>query len=122
MPTGLKVPVGVDKSGGAKIETDIVEQTKKLLVLAFSEGGDDNAFQNLGIGPGLIFSVKNASFRGKAERTVRLVLKKFIDRVALVPGDEITFDDSEEGEVELRFRYVDLQTGTTEEFIKRFVR
>lgn len=122
MPTGLKVPVGVDKSGGAKIETDIVEQTKKLLVLAFSEGGDDNAFQNLGIGPGLIFSVKNASFRGKAERTVRLVLKKFIDRVALVPGDEITFDDSVEGEVELRFRYVDLQTGTTEEFIKRFVR
>lgn len=122
MATGLKIPVGVNKSGGAKIETNRVEQTKKLLFQAFSEGEDDNPFQNLGLPSGLIFSIKNATFRGRAERAVRRTLKRFSDRVALVPGKQISFVDITEGEIELSFEYVDLETGKVEQFIAQFVR
>lgn len=122
MPTGLRVPVGVNKSGGANIETNEPEQVRKLLFLALSEGGDDNPFQALGLQGDLIFSIRNASFRGKAQRYIDRVLAKFADRVALAPDQPITFEDIGDAEVEVSFSYIDLATNRVEEFRSKFAK
>lgn len=121
MATGLKIPVRVDKSGGAAIETDSAAQLKKLLFLALSEGGDDNPFQRVGLGAGLIFRIKDAALRGLAEREVMRVLAQFSDRVELLPDEPITFDETVSGEVRLGFRYVDTAFHRVEEFVAQFV-
>lgn len=120
MPTGLKIPVRVNQSGGAAIETDEAEQLKKLLFQAFGEGGDDNAFQNLGLDKTLVFSVNGATFRGRALRAVEAVIAKFGTRVELRPDSPIKFEKTGEGEVELSFEYIDKFTDKPEEFRKRF--
>lgn len=123
MAKGLKVPVGVDKRGRALVESDESENTKKILKLAFSEGGDKNPFQLLGIDNRLIFSVDNASFRAKALKAINQILSKFIDLVALSENDPIQISETGvEGEVQLTFFYIDLLTNKKEEFNQVFLR
>ena len=123
MAKGLKVPVGVDKRGRALIESNESENTKKILKLAFSEGGDKNPFQLLGIDNRLIFSVDNASFRAKALKAINQILSKFIDLVALSENDPIQISETGvEGEVQLTFFYIDLLTNKKEEFNQVFLR
>lgn len=122
MPTGLRLPVGVNKAGGANIEDSEVEQTKKMLNLALSEGGDDNPFQSLGLKGDVIFSINNASFRGKALNFVERVVAKFSDRIALAPGEAIQFTQDVENEIEMGFQYVDLSTSKVQDFVKKFAR
>lgn len=122
MPTGLRVPVGVNKAGGANIEDDEVEQTKKMLRLALSEGGDDNPFQSLGLKGDLIFSIRSASFRGKALNFVTRVVSKFGDRIALAPGEAIQFNQDVDNEVQMSFQYVDLSTNKIQDFVMKFAR
>lgn len=122
MPTGLRVPVGVNKAGGANIETDETEQTKKMLKLALSEGGDFNPFQDLGLKGDLVFSIRNAAFRGRAQKAIERVIAKFADRMRLAPGAAITFNQDVENEIEMSFEYVDLSTNKVEEFQMQFVR
>jgi len=123
MAKGLKVPVGVDKRGRALIENDESENTKKILKLAFSEGGDNNPFQQLGIDSRLIFSIDNASFRGRVLKAINQVLSKFTDLVALSDNEPIQITETEnEGEVNLTFFYIDLLTNKKEEFNQIFLR
>jgi len=122
MATGLKIPVGVDKSGGAALERNDALQKKKLLTLAFSEGGDDNPFQSLGLDPGLIFNIKNAQFRGRAKLEVERILADFNGLILLAPNEPIKFNFDNEGEVELSFEYVDLETNQPQDFKKSFSR
>jgi len=120
MATGLKVPVGVDKSGGARVETSVVEQKKKLLFQAFSPGQDKNAFQTLGLDPGLIFSIKDEFFETRARSEVRRIMGNFIDLMELSPDVPITFEDTAEGELEMSFQYVDLEVDEVQTFTKKF--
>lgn len=122
MPTGLKVPVGVSKSGGAAIEANEPEQVKKLLFIALSEGGDDNPFQALGLQGDLIFSIRNTDFRGRAQRSIDRILSKFTDRIALAPDEPIRFENIGDSEVEVSFSYVDLATSKVEEFRSKFAK
>ncbi len=122
MPTGLKVPVGVGKSGGAAIESNESEQMKKLLFLALSEGDDSNPFQKMGLSGDLVFAINSTAFRGKAERQIQQVIQKFSDRIALAPDTAITLQSLNDGEVELAFEYVDLLTNKVEEFRDKFGR
>lgn len=122
MPTGLKIPVGVNKGGGAAVEKNEARQTLKLLELAFLPNDDKNPFQDVGLEEDLIFAVKNPSIRTRAQQKIEAVLAKFSDRVALRPGTSIEFDTSKEGEVEISFEYIDLLTNTRQEFRQRRVR
>lgn len=107
MPTGLKIPVGVDKKGRAAIQKDESDNTRKVLILAFAEGGDNNPFQRLGIDKQLIFGVKKASFRGKALQAVTEIMNKFTE-IARLDVDTVEFDATETGEFVISFKYVDL--------------
>jgi len=122
MPTGLRIPVGVDKRGRANVETDQSKNTLKILTLAFSEADDDNAFQDLGLKVALIFSKKDASFRGKALRAIQLILNKFPELVKLDESEPIQFKEDIEGEVEMSLVYIDLLTGRKVDFVKRLIR
>ncbi len=121
MPTGLKIPVRVNKSGGASIETNEVKQTKKLLFQALSEGEDNNPFQDLGLKGNIVFSVMNAAFRGRALQAIENILAKFSERIALKPDQPIRFEEIG-AEVEVSFEYLDLLTNKTEEFRRKFAR
>ena len=122
MATGLKIPVGVDKSGGAAIETNSQEQLKKLVILALSEGGDDNPFHDLGLAPNLIFQIKDSAFRAQAQREIERVLAQFPERVSMIPNEPITFEEDVEGEVSVNFKYIELEKNTVEEFSTTFTR
>ena len=122
MPTGLRIPVGVNKSGGANIETDEASQNRKLLILALSEGQDNNPFQNLGGFRELIFQIRNAGVRARAESRLRQILAKYSDRIQLSTDLPIEFSTANEAEVELSFSYIDLLTNTIEEFRQTFKR
>lgn len=120
MATGLKVPVGVDHRGRADVETNEVKNTKKILKLALSEGGDDNPFQQLGIDGRLIFGIKNAAFRGKAIQAVQRVASR-LDQLIRIDENTIEFDDSRPGEITLSFKYIDLLTQEEQEFVESLV-
>jgi hypothetical protein len=122
MASGLKIPVGVDKSGGAAIESSSQRELKKLLFLALSEGGDDNPFQRLGLSSDLIFRVKDASFRSLALREIQRVLAQFSDRVEIFPDEPITFNEDVSGQVECSFKYIDKESHSVQEFSTKFVR
>lgn len=120
MATGLKIPVGVNKSGGAAVETDVVKQKKKLLQLAFSVGGDKNPFQTLGIDPNLIFSIKDGFFQSKARSEVERIFDNFSEFVTLAADNPITFEDVTEGEIEMTVKYVDLEVDEVQTFTQKF--
>lgn len=121
MAKGLKIPVGVDQRGRAAVEKVESRNTAKILILAFSEGGDDNPFQSLGIDDRLIYGIKTSTFRGKALQAVNRILSKYSQLVRIVDGT-VEFDESVEGEVQLSFKYIDLLTSREEEFITSFKR
>ena len=123
MAKGLKVPVGVDRRGRARIETDESENTIKILSLAFSEGGDYNPFQTLGLDNRLVFSIQNAAFRGKVLKAINQILSKFTELVAISENDPVTFSETDtEGEIMVSFFYIDLLTDSKKEFNKVFIR
>lgn len=115
MATGLKIPVGVDKRGRAAVETNEQSNTKKILMLAFSEGGDKNPFQSLGLDDRLIFGIKSPAFRGRAIQAVLRVAQKFTELIR-IDESTIEFDDTQEGQVEVSFKYIDLSVNKEEEF------
>lgn len=120
MPTGLRIPVGVNKSGGAAVETNEAEQNRKLITLALSEGDDNNAFQKLGGFRELIFQIKNAGVRARAETRLRQILAKYSDRIQLSTDQPIEFVTDNANEIELRFSYIDLLTNRVQDFQQKF--
>ena len=122
MPTGLRIPVGVDGKGRASVETDQSKNTLKNLKLAFSEGDDDNPFQDLGLKGAIIFSINNPAFRAKALRAIQQILDKYSELVELDESKPITFRQDEENEVIMEFTYIDLLTRETKPFSKKLGR
>ena len=119
MPTGLKIPVGVDRKGRAAVESNESLNIKKILTLALSEGEDTNPFQNLGIGDKVVFSIKTSSFRGRALNAVNNILAKFPEQIRLVAGT-VEFKEDVEGEFIISFLYTDLLTQKDEPFSTSF--
>lgn len=121
MAKGLKIPVGVDKSGGAAIEGSSSRQNKKILLLGLSEGGDNNPFQKLGIG-NLVFKIKDVATRAQIQREIEKVINQLSDRLVLHPDEPITFNEDVEGELEVNIKFIDIETNKVEEFQQKFTR
>lgn len=114
MATGLRIPVGVDRSGGANIETNDSKQKDKLLQLALSERGDQNPFQKIGIDTTIMFALKDADTKAKAIDNIKQILVAFRNDITVI-GD-IQFVDTEEGAIELIFEYIDRDTEEVRQF------
>ena len=121
MATGLKLPVGVNKSGGAAIQQNSQAQLLKVFGIALSEGGDQNPFQNLGISSNLVFQIQSRDFNSKAEREIERVLQGFTDRLELAPDEPFVFSQEREGETILTVRLFDIEQNESVDFKQRFV-
>lgn len=115
MPKGLSIPVMPNVSGGANIEEE-PQHTNTILKLALSVGGDDNAFQVLGLSEEIIFRINDPAVRGLARRSVENIIRKFNDRIVRDPSMPINFSINEEGQLNVEFRYVDLSTNRVNDF------
>jgi len=122
MTIGLRIPVGVNESGRANVEMDDVEHNKKILFLAFGTNDDQNHFQDVGLDLSLIFEVRDASFRVKAERKINQILQKFSKTIKIDETKSIQLDASKSNEVKMTFDYIDLSVNEPQEFTRTFVR
>jgi len=115
MAKGMKFPVGVDQSGGAALEDD-PQHLDTILKLALQPGDDDNPFQSLGLDERIIFAVNDSNAQGLARNSVERILRKYTDRVRIDPTAPISFSRNAEGELECSFRYINLDTGRSQDF------
>ena len=116
---GLSVPVGVGVNGGAKLNP-AATHFDQTLALAFSEGLDDNAFQDLGISSEVIFEINDIAGQASIKRRIRDIASKFLDRIRLDPQRPVEFQKGDEGEIIMNVRYVDLATDEPNEFTTTF--
>lgn len=119
MSIGIDYPVKVNVSGGVK-KIKESRQLLKLLILALSEGDDENPFQNLGIRSIVIFKINDAATLSEAKLEVEKILSKFKDRISIDKRNPIEFFKRNETEIGLKFGYVDLETNKKEEFNEIF--
>lgn len=115
MALGFGLPVGVSQSGGAKLEED-PQHLATILHLALQPGQDDNPFQELGLSEAIIFSINDSSAQALARNSIERILSKFADRLTLDRSVPITFGRTAEGQLEVSFRYIDLDTNKPEDF------
>lgn len=115
MAKGMAMPVGVDQSGGAALEDD-PNHLDTILRLALSPGDDDNPFQNIGLDERIIFSINDPAARGIARASIQAILRKYSDRVELDPNFPIQFSVTTEGQLDVSFRYINLDTNEVNDF------
>ena len=120
MPVGLRMPVGVDESGGAAIAQP-AEQSHKILRTALSPCYSWHAFQqDLGLGENEIFDVNSPLIIPRLRRRVKRILNAFRadDRYKLVPGSLTVAESAEgSGEIAISFRYIDIEADTEQQFV-----
>jgi len=121
MAKGIAFPVRVNVSGGAKLESG-TKQLRKLLTLAFSEGTDNNPFQDIGFSLDMIFKIQSHNLTGEIESKVNEIVRSFDGRIELVQERPIEIKREKEGELSLIVRWLDPETQQSIEFRKIFVR
>ena len=124
MPKGLQIPLGVSKSGGAKIE-DESRQLDKLVVLALLEGGDDNPFQNLGLSPSILYRDNSDASKFDAQTEITQKLQGFKDRLKLssagvIIEEVLSPEDANEYTTAVSFEYINLDTDDVRTFSSPF--
>lgn len=112
---GLSVPIGVSKSGGIKLNNPATHFTQTLM-LAFSEGDDKNAFQDIGISTEILYDISNSATQAKIKRIVEKIARKFESRIVLDEQRPITFEKSDRGEITMNVSYVDLAINDEKNF------
>lgn len=124
MARGLQVPLGVSKSGGAKLQEERT-QLDKLVVLALLEGGDDNPFQDIGLSPSVLYRDNSDSSKFDVQTEIEQKLLSFKNRLKItdegVRIEEIPDpEDNNEYTSAVSFEYVNLDTNDVREFASTF--
>lgn len=122
MPVGLRLPVGVNSSGGfALVESD--ENDKKIIYLALADDDNENAFQqNIGLGSGMIFDNSDQQLRGKVQRKLLEIFRRFeaqkryILRVNTIRWEE----NPDTQELTLSFFFLNIESNEDKEFRESF--
>ena len=120
MARGLKVPIGVDITGGAAW-VDGEENDRKTIFTALGDCDSENAFQQgLGLGIGMIFDPSDETVRAKILRRLKSIFRVFeeADRYKLLT--ETISWSRKEGELTLEFRYLNLETDEELSFAQTF--
>jgi len=116
MPTGLRMPVGVDGTGGAALSSRDV-QNLKIIKIALSDCDSDNAFQDIGLGNWMIFEIDAPEVQARALNFIRRIFRQFRaeQRYKLLERT-IQFTKTSEGELDLEFKYLDIESDQEETF------
>lgn len=119
---GLKLPVGVNASGGAAlIEGD--ENDEKIISIALGGGENEHAWQqDSTLGEELIFDFSDPTTRAKILRRLYSIFDLFrIKKRFMLKKETIEWEGSEEGEVVLSFKYVNLESDEEKNFRRPLV-
>lgn len=110
MPTGLRMPVGVDGTGGAALSSGDA-QNQKIIKIALSDCDSDNAFQDIGLGNWMIFEIDAPEVQARALNFIRRIFRQFRaeQRYKLLERT-IQFTKTTEGELDLEFKYLDIES------------
>ena len=118
MPTGLKLPVGVNSSGGASL-VDGDENDNKIILLSLGSDDNENAFQqDIGLSQQMIFDVSDPAVRGRIINRLRQIFRTFEaqQRFRLFAASIKWIEDSNEQELILEFKYLNLETDEVNTF------
>ena len=122
MAIGLKVPIGVNSSGGmARVSGD--ENNTKIIKLGLSDTDNENAFQqNLGIGTEMIFELNDERVTGLLEDKIDELFESFeVQKRFKLLDDTIEWSTNEaKQELFLKFRYMDLESDEEKTFSRNF--
>lgn len=122
MARGIRIPVGVNQSGGtAMIEGDA--HKKQLITTAMSAGESANAFQqDINLKEGMIFGNDTPLLRSRILRRLRAIFVDFESQnlFRLLPETIEWEKKPDEGELILSYKYIDLETDKPEEFSQGF--
>lgn len=123
MAVGLKLPVGVDGSGGAAL-VSADAQDAKILSMALSDDDNDNAFQqNIGLGAFMIFLQPGDRTNALVRQRIKAIFRDFraAQRFKLV-NDSVEFkDEDEQGEFSVEFKFINLESDEEKTFSSRVV-
>jgi hypothetical protein len=112
MPTGLKIPVGVDASGGMSLVSG-EENDAKIIKISLSDDDNENAFQqDIALGLSMIFDINDVTLKARVLRRVRAIFADFLKlkRFKLLTDTIKWSEDTSEQELTLEFRYLDLES------------
>jgi hypothetical protein len=123
MPTGLKIPMGVNSGGGlATVDGD--DNDAKIIKLTLSDGENENAFQqDITLGIDMIFDILDPIVRSKITiRIVRAFEKLQSQKRFKLLKNTINWDESSsaQGELTLNFRYLNLESDEEKEYEQKF--
>lgn len=111
MATGLRIPVGVDGTGGAAL-TSGDAQDRKIIMTALGDNESENAFQqDIGLGSFMIFDVDAPDVQAQVLRRIRRIFQEFRaqQRFKLL-DDTVKFKKEAEGELAIEFKYRNLES------------
>lgn len=121
MATGLKLPVGVDGSGGAAVLSGDAEDAK-ILSVALGDDDNDNAFQqDIGLGSFMIFEMPGDRTNALVRQRIQSIFRDFraAQRFRLV-SESIEFkEEAEQGESSIEFKYINLESDEEKTFSAR---
>lgn len=121
MPTGLKVPIYVNKKGGLSLVSGD-ENDKKIISLSLGDDDNENAFQqNIGLGVGMIFSIADELSRPKIMRRLTEVFRKFESQKRyLLKTNTIKWQKDQNQQLVLEFKYINLESDEEKIFRQSF--
>jgi hypothetical protein len=124
MAVGLRIPVGVNKEGGAALE-DSDANNDKIIKIALGDGDSDNAFQqDLALDEDMIFNIADPVEQAAIVTKLIRIFENFenIEKRFHLLVNTIEWDDSElkKGNMILKFRYVNLESDEEKPFEQRF--
>jgi hypothetical protein len=122
MSKGLKLPMGVDNTGGAAMVSG-EENDRKTIFSALSDCENQHAFQqDVGLGNAMVFNINDGRIRAKIQRKVEAIFRQFRaeNRFKLDIGSIKWTAKTDTGELMLALKYVDLETEETKSFQRVF--
>lgn len=111
MSTGLAIPVGVNKKGGAKLVSGD-ENNTKIIRLSLGDDSNENAFQqNIGLGISMIFGVSDETIRASIIRRLYDVFRKFeAQKRFTLRRETVRWTKGDDQDLVLEFRYLCLES------------
>jgi len=108
--------VGVDAGGGAALSS-ADEQNHKIIKIALSDCESENAFQDIGLGNWMIYEIDSPVVQARALNFIRRLFRQFRaeQRYKLLERT-IAFSKTTEGELDLEFKYLDIESDQEETF------
>lgn len=124
MPRGLRMPIGVDGTGGLAI-VDSEENDQKIIFMALGSGHNENAFQqDIALGDDMVFDLSDPAVKARILRRLYRIFEDFVRlKRYKLKRDTVKFtEDSLNQVLNLEFKYINLESDEERAFSRKFTR